>query len=240
MKFFGKSFGKFFALQAIFVAFILSLLIISTVSAQDAVATNPDLYRVLLDNERVRVLDQNVPAGRRENMHSHPAVVKYTLSSYRGTVSYLNGSATSMRRINPGQVMWFEPETHSQKNSGRTNMHTIMFELKGAQIVQSEKQQVSDDPLVTAAKFHKLLFENDRVRVFMFRLKPKEETPAHYHRDGVVYILNGGTLSETLADGKSHDVTLTTHDVKWMDAKTHKVKNTGTDEIRMLIVELKD
>lgn len=235
-----KFFGKFSGLQAIFVAIVLSLLIISTVSAQDAVATNPDLFRVLLDNERVRVLDQQVPPGIRENMHSHPALVKYTLSSYRATVAYPNGSATSMRRINPGQVMWFEPETHSQKNSGRTSMHTIMFELKGAQIMQSDKQQSADDPLVAAAKSHKLLLENDRVRVFQFRLKPKEETPLHHHRDGVVYILNGGTLSETLADGKSHDVTLNTHDVKWMEAKSHKVKNTGTDEIRMLIVELKD
>jgi mannose-6-phosphate isomerase-like protein (cupin superfamily) len=231
---------KIFDFRTSFIFGFILLMNISTLIAQDAVTTNPDLFRVLLDNERVRVLDQRMAPGRKENMHSHPAYVKYTLSSYRGTVSYLNGNTTSMRRINPGQVMWFDGETHAQRNSGRTEMHTIMFELKGAQILQSDKQQITDDPVDVAGKTHKQLMENDRVRVLEFRLKPKEETPLHHHRDGVFYILNGGTMTETLSDGSSHEVTLNDRDVKWMDAKSHKVKNTGTTEVRMIIVELKD
>ena len=218
----------------------ISLMNISTLTAQDAVATNPDLFRVLLENERVRVLDQRVPQGRKENRHSHPAYVKYTLSSYRATVTYPNGSTSSMRRVNPGQVMWFNAETHAQRNSGRTEMHTIMFELKGPQILQTDKQQPGDDPVVVAGKTHKKLLDNERVRVIEFRLKPKEETPMHHHRDGVFYILKGGTISETLSDGTSHEVKLGDRDVKWMDAKSHKVKNTGRTEVKMIIVELKD
>ena len=231
---------KPFSLRTSLTLGLLSLLNISTLFAQDAVTTNPELFRILLDNERVRVLDQRLSPGRKENMHSHPGYVKYTISSYRGTVTYLNGSTTSMRRINPGQVMWFDAETHAQKNSGRTDMHTIMFELKGAEILQGDKQQAPDDPLIVAGKTHKLLLENDRVRVLEFRLKPKESTEAHHHRDGVFYILNGGTITETLADSTSHDVTFNDRDVKWMDAKSHKVKNTGTTEVRMIVVELKD
>lgn len=236
----GKIFMKFFGLRTLLIIGLLTLVKISTLIAQDAVTSNPDLYRILLDNERVRVLDQRLKPGRRENMHSHPAYVKYTLSTYRGTVTYQSGTATSMRRINAGQVMWFNAETHSQKNSGKTDMHTIMFELKGAQILQADKPQLEDDPLVVAGKTHKLLMENDRVRVLEFRLKPREETAYHRHRDGVFYILSGGNITETLADGKVNVVTLTKGDTRWTDAKSHKVKNTGSDEMRMLIVELKD
>ena len=231
---------KHFNLCASLFFSFLFVISISTLLAQDAVTTNPDLFRVLLDNERIRVLDQRLKPGRAERMHSHPPYVKYTLSSYRGTVTYPNGNTTSMRRINPSQVMWFDAETHAQKNSGKTDMHTLFFELKGAQILQADKQQVTDDPLVVAGKTHKLLMENDRVRVIEFRLKPKESTEAHHHRDGVFYVLDGGTITETLSDGKTNEVTLTDRDVKWMDAKSHKVKNTGKTEVKMLIVELKD
>ncbi len=218
----------------------LSLTGISTLLAQDAVTSNPDLFRALFDNERIRVLDQRLKPGRKENMHTHPPYVKYTLSSYRGTVTYPNGSTTSMRRINPAQIMWFDGETHAQKNSGKTDMHALIFELKGPHVVQAEKHEGNDDPLVVAGKTHKLLLENDRVRVLEFRLHPKEETSSHHHRDGVFYILSGGDITETVAGGKTNQVTLTKGDTKWVDAKSHKVKNAGTTEVRMLIVELKD
>lgn len=229
---------KLFDLRLTFLS-LLSLLSISTLFGQDAVPANPDLFRILFENERLRVLDQRLQSGRSERMHSHPAYVKYSLSSYRGTVTYSNGSTSAVRRIEPGRVMWFDPEIHAQKNSGKTVMHTLMFELKGAHVVQSTAE-TSDDPLKVAGATHKLLLDNDRVRVLEFRLKPKESTPSHHHRDGVLYVLSGGNITETLSDGKTNEVTLANGDVKWTDAKSHKVKNSGNTEVKMVIVELKD
>ena len=210
------------------------------VRAQDPVAVAPDVFRTLLENERVRVLEQRLGKGFREPMHSHPAYVKYTLSSYKGTTSYRNGSTSTVRRINKGQTMWFDAETHAQKNTGTTEAHAIFVELKGAHVVQAEKQTNDNDPLTVDPKTHKRLLENERVRVMEFRLKPGESTATHHHRDGVFYILNGGTIIETLSNGKTNEATLTNGDVKWTDAKSHRVKNTGSTEVKMLIVELKD
>jgi quercetin dioxygenase-like cupin family protein len=217
----------------------LSLLSFSTLIGQDAVPTNPDLFRILYENERVRVLDQRLEPGRSERIHSHPPYVKYVLTSYRGTVTYSNGNTSAVRRIEPGRVMWFDKEIHAQKNSGKTVMHAIMFELKGAHVVQPTPE-TPDDPLKVAGKTHKLLFENEWVRVLEFRLQPKESTPSHHHRDGVFYVLSGGNITETLSDGKTNEVTLSDADVKWTDARSHKVKNSGTTEVKMVMVELKD
>jgi hypothetical protein len=45
--------------------------------ALDAVAVAPDTYKVLLENETIRILDVNLPAGAKEPAHSHlwPALI---------------------------------------------------------------------------------------------------------------------------------------------------------------------
>ena len=43
--------------------------------AQDPVLAHPDFFKVLLENDRVRVIDDLVPAGAKVAMHSHPEYV---------------------------------------------------------------------------------------------------------------------------------------------------------------------
>lgn len=43
--------------------------------SQDAVAVAPDVYKVLLENERVRVLEVKAKPGMRTAMHTHPSLV---------------------------------------------------------------------------------------------------------------------------------------------------------------------
>ena len=61
---------------------LISLLAIlcTTVHAQDPVKTSPQYYKVLLENDQVRVLEYRLKAGEEEPMHSHPAGVLYVLS----------------------------------------------------------------------------------------------------------------------------------------------------------------
>ena len=50
--------------------------------SRDPTETNPDLYRVVFENERVRVLEyQDVP-GDRTTPHVHPDSVMVTLSDF--------------------------------------------------------------------------------------------------------------------------------------------------------------
>ena len=60
--------------------------------AQDPVKEHPDFFKIILENERVRVIDDLVPAGAKVKMHSHPEYVVYPLSSYRMKFTFPDGS----------------------------------------------------------------------------------------------------------------------------------------------------
>src|SRR5207248_2474521 len=48
--------------------------------AQDPLKASPQYYKILLENDRVRVLEYRLKPGEKEAMHSHPAGVVYVLS----------------------------------------------------------------------------------------------------------------------------------------------------------------
>jgi quercetin dioxygenase-like cupin family protein len=48
--------------------------------SQDAVKVAPEIYRVLLENDRLRVLEAVVKPRRESEMHPHPPNVTYVLS----------------------------------------------------------------------------------------------------------------------------------------------------------------
>ncbi len=72
---------------------LISLLVIfgTAVRAQDPVKTSPQYYKVLLENDQVRVLEYRLKPGEKEPMHSHPAGVVYVLSGTKLKVSYPDG-----------------------------------------------------------------------------------------------------------------------------------------------------
>ena len=53
----------------------------------DPVETNPDHYRVVFENDRVRVLEYTDRPGDRTTPHEHPDSVMHTLSSFRRRLS---------------------------------------------------------------------------------------------------------------------------------------------------------
>ena len=49
----------------------------------DPTVTDPDKYKVIFENDRVRVLDCTDAPGDRTNVHNHPDSVMIALSTYR-------------------------------------------------------------------------------------------------------------------------------------------------------------
>ncbi len=104
---------------------------ISTALAQDPVKVSPETTKVLLENDRVRVLDVRVKPGEKEPMHSHPANVVYCLSDSKIKLTYPDGK-TEERECKPGVARWSEAVTHASENVGTTEHHLVQVELKGA------------------------------------------------------------------------------------------------------------
>lgn len=94
----------------------------------DPVATNPDLYSVIYENERVRVLEYRDNPGDRTEPHSHPDSVMFTLSSFRRRL-YAGGEERDVD-IAAETVAWLPAQQHAGHNIGDTPTRVIFIELK--------------------------------------------------------------------------------------------------------------
>jgi quercetin dioxygenase-like cupin family protein len=96
------------------------------------------------------------------------------------------------------------------------------------------------DPVNVAPQNYKVLFENNRIRLIEYASKPGDKTPMHSHPAYLVYILNPGKAKFTFPDGKTKERETRPGEVVWSEAVTHIEENTGTTDIRALIIELKE
>jgi beta-alanine degradation protein BauB len=106
--------------------------------AQDPVPIYPANYKVLIENEQVRVMDFRLRKGDTEDFHSHPAHVLYVLEPFKIRFRFPDGR-TGMREVKAGEVLFSEAVTHSPVNVGDTDAHGILVELKSAAARQAAR-----------------------------------------------------------------------------------------------------
>lgn len=94
----------------------------------DPASTNPDHYRVIFENERVRVLEYKDQPGDRTTPHDHPDSVMYTLSSFRRRL--VSGDAHREVELPAGVAGWLPAQQHHGENIGDTPTHVVFVELK--------------------------------------------------------------------------------------------------------------
>jgi quercetin dioxygenase-like cupin family protein len=95
----------------------------------DPAVTNADLYKIVFENDQVRVLEYRDQPGDRTTPHAHPDSVMVTLSSFRRR---LHGDhETRDVEISAGGAFWLPAQQHAGENIGDSETHTIFVELKG-------------------------------------------------------------------------------------------------------------
>ncbi len=102
--------------------------------AQDARVVDPRSYRVLLENERVRVLEYRSRPGLGvcgAGLHYHPAHVTVSLTGAKLKRTDEAGRVAFVE-IKPGDVFYAEAETHTAEVIGGSGTRTYIVELKGA------------------------------------------------------------------------------------------------------------
>ena len=104
-------------------------LLLATASAQDPVKVSPQYYKVLMENDHVRVLEYRLKPGEKEPMHEHPAGIVYMLSGAKLKVTDAEGK-TEERSAATGATTWREATKHALENVGDTEAHAIAIDLK--------------------------------------------------------------------------------------------------------------
>ena len=96
----------------------------------DPAETNPDHYKVIFENDRVRVLEYLDQPGTVTTPHEHPDSVMYTLSSFRRRL--VQGDEQREVELQAGTVGWLPAQQHHGENIGDTATHAIFVELKSS------------------------------------------------------------------------------------------------------------
>ena len=97
----------------------------------------------------------------------------------------------------------------------------------------------SMDPAQVTPATHKVVFENERLRVLDIRLSPGQKAPMHSHPGYLVYCVTPGQVKFSFPDGKTEDLVFQSGMVGWREAESHAAENVGPHEIHVLNVELK-
>lgn len=94
----------------------------------DPVETNPEHYKVVFENERVRVLEYRDVPGDRTTPHGHPDSVMVTMSDFDRRLTV--GDQVRDVSLRSDQAAWLPAQTHTGENVGSTPTHVLFVELK--------------------------------------------------------------------------------------------------------------
>lgn len=107
---------------------------IKIASTIDALKASPANFKLLLDNEYVRVLEYTLDAGKKDKWHTHPAKSSYVVSGGQLKVYPENGEII-MAEEKEGTASWLNAVgKHYVENIGKTPIKIILTEIKSLEI----------------------------------------------------------------------------------------------------------
>jgi quercetin dioxygenase-like cupin family protein len=97
--------------------------------AEDATKVAPHVYKVVFENDQIRVLEVTMDPGARSEMHSHPDYYAYLLSEGKVRFTTETGESDELE-LPAGVGMWREAEAHATENIGGTTVRALFVEPK--------------------------------------------------------------------------------------------------------------
>lgn len=100
--------------------------------AQDVMVVARPHYKVLAENEFVRVVENTLQPGEKDPLHSHPAGWTYVTRPGKMKVVFADGRVV-LWEPKAGESEWGEAEApHTSENVGTTPMSYVLVEVKPA------------------------------------------------------------------------------------------------------------
>jgi quercetin dioxygenase-like cupin family protein len=97
----------------------------------------------------------------------------------------------------------------------------------------------AQDVVKVSPETHKVILENEHVRVLDVHAKPGEKVAMHSHPASTLYYLTDGRLKITYADGRTEVRTVKAGTAVWSEPVTHAVEIVGSNELHEVHTELK-
>jgi quercetin dioxygenase-like cupin family protein len=95
----------------------------------DALQAASNVYKLLMENDRVRVFDVRFKPGEKAAMHMHPDHMVYIFNDGKLKLTPLNGK-TEVMDLKGGKTIWMDATSHAAENLGKSDVHLLVVELK--------------------------------------------------------------------------------------------------------------
>jgi beta-alanine degradation protein BauB len=101
---------------------------IKSTMEMDPLKTASNVYKLLFENDRVRVLAVNFKPGDTAKMHHHPDHIIYVLKG--GKMQMTSEGKTDEMILDRDSVVFLNAQNHEATNIGNTEVDLIVTELK--------------------------------------------------------------------------------------------------------------
>jgi quercetin dioxygenase-like cupin family protein len=203
-------------------------------AAQDPLTSNPDVYKLVLENPTVRVLRVSVKAGAKTTMHEHPDTVIVPLSNTRVKMTGADGKSVEAP-MKADEPSWDPATKHSGENLEQTPVDVILVELKGNKPPAATVSTSRPDMKITP------FFDNPRAMAYKASAGPNfhEAAGTTHEFDQVVIALGDNDGMSVNVEGKAKtqwkrgDVLFIGRGMK------HESKNSSGKPLDVIIVAVK-
>lgn len=238
---------------------------------QEARIVAPESHKIIFENQNIRVIWITVRAGAQEPLHHHvlPAIVviEPTVLPVNLVQRDSSGKPVDFGFVDALPTPWVGVQppqaAHSIKNSGPSDAHLIRIEFKkgNPKLLHPEwtadKMPISTDgtdpktwdprkeALTAAPENHKLIFENDTLRVQSVTVPPLSEEPYHFHPSPSLLVVDQSPsqLIDRSPTGEAFDLsafsTLEPYAFVQPPRSIHSVKNLTTTPNHLIRIEFK-
>jgi len=111
------------------VAALAAMFAPAALRAQDPVKVDAKHYKVMFENDEVRVLRIHYAPGEKSVMHAHPDSVAVFLGDSTATMTFPDGKSQVMT-MKAQDVMFTPAGEHLPEDTGKTPVDLVLVELK--------------------------------------------------------------------------------------------------------------
>ena len=123
----------------------------ATTGPVDGLVSSPGNFKLLLENEHVRVLQYTLPPGALDHWHTHPPRVGYVLSGAKIRVTEADGSRQDYDE-KTGETYWADfSALHDTLNLDTKPYVALLIEVKGAGATSAAADTAAIQAVLAAA-----------------------------------------------------------------------------------------
>jgi quercetin dioxygenase-like cupin family protein len=99
-------------------------------AAPDPLSAAPDMYKLLFENDKVRVMEVMFKPGQKIAKHTHTHEHFVTVLEPGTLTIHKEDGTSTVNELKTEQVVWIPAETHWAENTGKSEVKLLVTEMK--------------------------------------------------------------------------------------------------------------